>query len=85
MQPRELTILLVVGGTLVTIGLIPSLLDRLQQRILNFSASYFSSHPNRSPFPTGLPPAKFEKHPVRLWVAAIGLVLIVASLLEISK
>jgi len=77
MQPRELTILLVAGGTLVTIGLIPSLLDRLQQGILNFSASFSSSLPSR------LTQVEFEKHPVRLWLAAIGLVLILASLLDI--
>jgi hypothetical protein len=77
MQPRELTILLVAGGTLLTIGLIPSLLDRLQQGILNFSASLSSSLPSR------LPQVESEKHPIRLWLAAIGLVLILASLLDI--
>jgi hypothetical protein len=45
--------------------------------ILNFSASLSSSLPSR------LRQVESEKHPVRLWLAAIGLVLILASLLDI--
>lgn len=77
MQPRELTILFMAGITLVIVGMVPSLLDRLQERIQNFSASF------PSPFPRRLPQAEFEKHPVRLWLVAIGLALILTSLLAI--
>jgi hypothetical protein len=79
MQPRELTILLLAGGTLIAIGLIPNLLDLLQDGIQNFSASLSSSFPRKHP------QLESEKHPVRLWLVAIGLALILASLLDISK
>lgn len=79
MQPRELTILFAAGITLVTAGFIPSLLDGLQEGIQNFSASLSSALPWRRPS------IKPEKHPVRLWLAAIGLALILISILNISK
>ncbi len=79
MTPGELTILFAAGITLVTVGLIPSLLDGLQNGIQNFSASL------SSPLPWKRPPEKPEPHPVRFWLAAIGLALIVAGILNISN
>lgn len=79
MQPRELLILLMAGLTLVAVGLFPSLLDGFQNGVENFSALL------SGPLARKLYRIERERHPVRFWLAAIGLGFIVTALLAIAR
>jgi hypothetical protein len=76
MQFRQFGFVIIFGGVLIALGLVPGLFQGLQDGIRNFSASL------TSPFPA-VPAHRrdYEKLPRPLWLAVVGLALILISLL----
>jgi len=76
MQFRQFGFVIIFGCLLIALGLVPGLFQGLQDAIRNFSSSL------SSPFPA-VPAHRrdYEKLPRPLWLAVIGLALILISLL----
>lgn len=75
MSPGELTRTVFVGLVLITLGVVPGLLQGLIHGIQNFRQSLFSRFPMHPPHPVP------DCSPRPLWLAGMGLTLIVVSVL----
>jgi hypothetical protein len=76
MQVKQLEFVIIFGCVLIALGVVPGLLQALQDAVRNFSASL------SSPFPA-VPAHQrdYDKLPRPLGLAVIGLALILISLL----
>jgi hypothetical protein len=77
MHARQFGFVIIFGCALITLGLVPGLFQGLQDAIRNFSASLSSPY-------LEIPPQNrrdYEKLPRPLWLAVIGLALILITLL----
>ena len=76
MQVKDLEIAIIVGTILIVLGVVPGLSQGLQDAIRNFSASL------SSPFPMAPQRSDYEKLPRPLWLAVVGVALILISLMR---
>ena len=79
MQVKELEIAIIVGTVLIVLSVVPGLSQSLQDGIRNFSASL------SSPFPVMPQRREYEKLSRPLWLAVVGLALILISLFVYSS
>jgi hypothetical protein len=79
MQAKDLEIAIIVCAVLIVLGVMPGLSQSLQDAIRNFSAAL------SSPFPVEPQRREYETLPRPLWLAVVGLGLILVSLLVYSS
>jgi hypothetical protein len=74
-QPTDLVTVIVIGGALIALGLIPGLLAVVEDAMRNFSDLRFFQFPGRA-----LHGTDYRHLPKPLWLNALGLTLILLSL-----
>ena len=75
MQPRDLVTVLVIGCGFIALGFVPGVFQRINDGIQNFRDSLVS------PFPHGFHHlSDYDSLPRPLWLAGLGLALIIMSL-----
>jgi hypothetical protein len=76
MQPRDLVTVLVIGCAFIALGFVPGVFQRLIDGVQNFRDSLIS------PFPSGFHhQPDYDSLPRPLWLAGLGLALIIMSVL----